>query len=192
VAKISFVLVVILLLALILPAIHPAGRSLKAEAKSDETQLVAAIDAFYTDYGYYPCEKNAADDTTDYFAATGATQAKLMDILRAANSPTVKKYNPKMTIYFDAPFVRDFNHPKSEIGADGAWYDRWGNPYLVKMVSNYNGFVLNPYSANAGPTHLKTGVIVWSLGPDGKGATSSTGNGDKDAGFNEDDVVSWQ
>jgi hypothetical protein len=78
------------------------------------------------------------------------------------------------------------------LGSDGAWYDPWGHPYLVKIDSNYNGIVLNPYSANAGDAKVKTGVIAWSLGADGKGATSATGGGDINTGIFYDDVLSWQ
>jgi hypothetical protein len=189
--KLLVLLFIIILFRLVGAAVHPAGRSLKAEAKSDETQLVTAIKAFYTDYGYYPCEKSTGDDTTDYFAATGAEQGQLIDILRATNSPIVKKWNPQMTVYLDVPFAKDLNHPISGLGSDGAWYDPWGHPYLVKIDSNYNGIVLNPYSANAGDAKLKTGVIAWSLGADGKGATSSTGGGDVNTGVFYDDVLSW-
>jgi len=88
--------------------------------------------------------------------------------------------------------VKDPTLPKSGIGPDGALYDPWGHPYLVKIDSNYNGSILNPYDENAGPKKIAAGAIVWSLGPNGKGATLPSGNGDKNAGVNNDDVTSWQ
>jgi hypothetical protein len=181
-----------ILMGLLLPGGGSQYAARKAQARNDETQLVTAIKAFYTAYGYYPCEKNPGDDTTDYFAATGPAQGKLIDILRATNSPTVKKYNPQMIVYLDEPFVRDFDHPKGGIGPNGAWYDPWGSLYLVKIDSNYNGSILNPYSANAGDAKLKTGAIAWSIGRDGKGAISATGGGDRNTGVYNDDVLSWQ
>jgi len=189
---ISVLLVILVLLGLMIPAIHGPSRGIKTEALNDETQFVTAINAFYTDYGYYPCEKNNGDDSKDYFANGGPDEAKLLNILRAnENDASVTKFNPKHTIYLDVPMARDRDHPMSGIGPDGVWYDPWGNPYLVKIDSNYKGTVLNPYSANAGIPKLPDGVIVWSLGPDGKGATSATGNGDRNTGFNRDDVLSW-
>jgi hypothetical protein len=163
-------------------------------AIDDERQLVSAINYFYQDRGYYPCAKNKGDDTQDYFVDGGAGEAQLLNILGDKNpdDTVVKKYNPQGTIYLYMRSANDLNHPKRGIGSDGVLYDPWGNPYLIKIDSNYNGIILNPYSANAGPAQLKAGVIVWSLGPDGTGATSSTGNGDKNSGVNSDAVISWQ
>ena len=165
----------------------------RASAKNDTTQLVTAIKQFYTDYGYYPCNETSGGDENDYFATGRAAQAKVVNILRAWTiDADAAKYNTRDTIYLDVPNAKNPSNPKSGIGPDGVWYDPWGNPYLIRIDSNNKGEVLNPYSANAGDATLKVGVIVWSLGPDGKGATSATGNGDKNAGANLDDVLSWQ
>ena len=176
-----------------MPRIHPAGGSLKAAARYDETQFANAITQFYADYGYYPCNKNTGGDANDYLINGGPGEAQLFKILadNEADNPIIKKMNPRGTIYLDVPSVRDPVKPKSGIGPDGVWYDPWGNPYLIKIDNNYNGIILNPYSANAGPAQLKLGVIVWSLGPDGQGATSPTANGDKNKGIFQDDVTTW-
>ena len=52
---------------------------------------------------------------------------------------------------------------------DGRYYDPWGTPYLIEIDGGYDNQLANPYSANAGPTTLATGVIAWSLGSDQAG-----------------------
>jgi type II secretory pathway pseudopilin PulG len=191
-------LILILMFMALIPAAinHPDVQARRTAALSDERQLVAAIQAFYTDYGDYPCETNTAGDENDYFTNGAPGQAKLITILCGAEAggatgSAITKFNPHQSAYIDVPRVKNASHPRSGIGGDGAWYDPWGNPFLVKIDSNYNGTILNPYSSNAGPAQLKAGVIVWSLGPDGEGATSATGNGDKNTGVFEDDIISW-
>ena len=196
--RLALLAVALILVALVFPGMfgpplgaHNAGP--KATAKNDGTQLATAIKQYYEDYGQYPCDPTTGGDENDYFVTGGTGQAKLFNILRAYDKdPSVKDYNSRGTIYLDVPNAKDPAHPRSGIGPDGVWYDPWGHPYLVKIDSNYNGTVLNPYTANADPAKLEMGVIVWSLGADGKGAASTTGNGDKDTGIYRDDVVSWK
>jgi hypothetical protein len=75
---------------------------------------------------------------------------------------------------------------------DGKYYDPWGTPYLVAIDGSYDNQLLNPYTNNAGATpNLYIGVIAWSLGADGSGATGFA-SGDKSTGVYADDVISWQ
>jgi prepilin-type N-terminal cleavage/methylation domain-containing protein len=90
--------------------------------------------------------------------------------------------------------------------------DPWGSPYIISLDLNYDEkcrdsyYSLTPVSEiavgqNSGLNGLvksgqkdtfeaKTGVMVWSLGPDKK----ATMNGDMKAnkGFNKDNILSWQ
>ena len=45
------IFIVVILLGLLLPAIHPAHRGIKAEAKWDLGQFCTAVNAYHTDYG---------------------------------------------------------------------------------------------------------------------------------------------
>src|SRR6266566_8287922 len=49
-------------------------RARRTQAKNDVTQLVTAINAFYTEYGRYPVNVPAGN-TTDAFFGTGAVPA---------------------------------------------------------------------------------------------------------------------
>src|SRR5438067_7180434 len=66
-------LVVIAIIAILLGFVFPVfqgvqDRAKKVQAKNDLTQIVTAVNAFYTEYGRYP---NAAADTTDAAATYG-------------------------------------------------------------------------------------------------------------------------
>jgi hypothetical protein len=108
------------------------------------------------------------------------------------------------------------NDPQPPAGVDnaGVYRDPWGNPYIISMDLNYDeqcqdaiyclnkvsGF--NQNSANPGlnglvnPDTSKNDnflyhgkIMVWSAGPDGK---IDPINLPANAGYNKDNVLSWQ
>jgi prepilin-type N-terminal cleavage/methylation domain-containing protein len=174
-------LVVITIIAILMALLFPAFRSVqdqakRTQAKNDLTQIVTATNAFYTEYGKYPL---ATDDTPI------TNNAALLTELRGLPAATE---NPKQIVFLSPPDAKDPIHPRSGIGGDGQYYDPWGNPYIIAIDGNYDNLITpKPYSANAGSSPLRSGVIAWSLGKDGKG-----GSGDKNAGAADDDVISWQ
>ncbi|HEX3817328.1 MAG TPA: type II secretion system protein [Chthoniobacterales bacterium] len=180
-------LVVITIIAILMALLFPAFRSVqdqakRTQAKNDLTQIVTAVNAFYTEYGKYPINGNA--DIT--FGGTGTTNDKLFDAIRGTD-PTL---NPKAISFINPPDVKDAAHPRAGIGTTtgaGQYYDPWGVPYLIAIDGDYDGQIANPYSSNAGAPKLRAGALAWSLGKDGKG-----GSADKNAGTSDDDVISWQ
>ena len=197
-------LIVIAIIAVLAGLAFPAFQSVqtaarKTQAKNDVTQIVSAINAFYTEYGQYPWTANTTvtDDTTDFFAGDDDNNNKLFDILRGdpANG-TVQTYNPRAIAFFQPPVAKDPNLPKSGIGGNGRMYDPWGATYRVRMDNNYNNKLENPYTANTGagfdPVNL--GAIAWSTGKDLDGAKAGgKGNGGaKSSTTSNDDVISWQ
>src|SRR5947208_8431596 len=155
----------------------------KTQAKNDLTQIVNAVNAFYTEYGKYPL---ATDDSTI------ANNADLFYTLRAvasgANAGDV--VNPRKIVFINPPNVKNDTAGNRRSGvstADGNYYDPWGTPYRIAIDGDYNNDINpNPYTADtgAGPSPLNIGVIAWSLGKDGVQGT---------ANFNaSDDVISWQ
>jgi len=104
------------------------------------------------------------------------------------------------------------------LGEDGVFRDPWGNPYIISFDMNYDNqtrdavYRHRSVSQLAGSTtgsglnglfqsdklvpdsyEARTGVMIWSLGPDGA-ATDSDGNPTTDnanSGVNKDNVTSW-
>jgi prepilin-type N-terminal cleavage/methylation domain-containing protein len=189
-------LVVISIIAILIGLLFPAFKGVqdqakKVQTKNDLTQIVTAVNAFYTEYGQYPCPPNPGGDGADFVAADDSNQSDLMNELRAPSSTTAPALNPRRVSFLNAPSAKDPTLPgngaKSGVASDGRWYDAWGSAYRIKIDSNYNNTLTNPYTANAGLADINTGVIAWSIGKDQKG-----GSGDKKSTDSDDDVISWQ
>ena len=204
-------LVVIAIIAILIGLLFPAfsavqNQARKTQAKNDLTQIVNAVNAFYTEYGKYPVPSTAvAGDCVFTASIAGVPNSYgndwLLNELRgcpiagggascSANGPT---NNTRQIVYLSPPTVRDPNIPKSGIGttgiSTGRFFDPWGSPYNVEFDSSYDNQLTNPYNADsgAGPGTLSQGVIGWSLGLDLQLGTNSDGNY-----TNSDDVISWQ
>ncbi len=192
-------LVVIAIIAILIGLLFPAFRAVqdqakRTQAKNDLTQIVTAVNAYYTEYGKYPLPTTA---TSDYIYGPGgaATNDDLFYALRAVAGGNINgsdAANPRKIVFINPPYVKDPSNPRSGIGTPtgtrpGQYYDPWGTPYAVEIDGNYNNQIAtNPYTADtgAGPGTLGLGVIAWSFGKDG-----TQGN----ANFNaSDDVISWQ
>jgi prepilin-type N-terminal cleavage/methylation domain-containing protein len=192
-------LVVIAIIAILIGLLFPAFRAVqdqarRTQAKNDLTQIVTAVNAYYTEYGKYPLV------TADTIITTTSTpnNADLFYTLRAVasglNAGDVA--NPRKIVFINPPDVKDPANPRSGIGTAatnlGRYFDPWGTPYLVEIDGNYDNQLANLYTANAGSTpNLQVGVIAWSLGKDQNGATAAA-SGDKKTGVYDDDVISWQ
>jgi prepilin-type N-terminal cleavage/methylation domain-containing protein len=191
-------LVVIAIIAILIGMLFPAYRAVQnqarqTQAKNDLTQIVTAVNAFYTEYGRYPLAPAA--DTI--YGPAGSLNDNLFYTLRAVASGAnaLDVANPRKIIFISPPDVKDPNSPRSGIGTTtgpGQYFDPWGTPYNIEIDGAYDNAVANPYTANAGFfPNLQIGVIAWSLGKDKGGATAAA-SGDKNTGVYDDDVISWQ
>jgi prepilin-type N-terminal cleavage/methylation domain-containing protein len=189
-------LVVIAIIAILVGLLFPAFKAVQnqarqTQAKNDLTQIVNAVNAFYTDYGKYP---SVTADTIITTSST-PTHADIMCTLRAVScgANTANAVNTRQIVFINPPDAKDQTNPHSGIKtSDNRWYDAWGTPYLMEIDGGYDNQVANPYTANAGAApNLFIGVIAWSLGADGAGATAAA-SGDKKTGVYSDDVISWQ
>jgi prepilin-type N-terminal cleavage/methylation domain-containing protein len=189
-------LVVIGIIAILVGLLFPAFKAVQnqarsTQAKNDLTQIVNAVNAFYTDYGKYPI--SGTSDVT--FGPTN--NETLLRELRGCTAPSgdcvaAATFNTRQIVFISPPDVKDSANPRSGIGIAaanrGQYFDPWGRNYVIRIDGDYTNQVANPYSANAGATpNLQIGVIGWSLGPDQLG-----GSGDKNASTAADDVISWQ
>ena len=191
-------LVVIAIIAILIGLLFPAFQAVqnqarRTQAKNDLTQIVTAVNAYYTEYGKYPLV--AADNTI--YGPAGSLNDGLFYTLRAVafGANALDAANPRKIVFINPPDVKDPANPRSGIGtaaADlGQYFDPWGKPYNVEIDGGYDNIVDNPYTANSGASPLQIGVIAWSLGKDGSGAIAA-GSGDKNTGVYDDDVISWQ
>jgi prepilin-type N-terminal cleavage/methylation domain-containing protein len=188
-------LVVIAIIAVLIGLLFPAFRAVqdqarKTQAKNDLTQIVNAVNAYYTEYGKYPLAAPSADAT---FSANNNT---LFDVLRNMTGINPgNTLNPRGIVFVQPLPAKDQNNPKSGVKTStGVWYDPWGSPYNVAIDGNYNNIVRAPNYTDLASTYVTatdgsgdigvgTGVISWSIGTDGQQATIYKGS---------DDVISWQ
>jgi prepilin-type N-terminal cleavage/methylation domain-containing protein len=201
-------LVVIAIIAILIGLLFPAFRAVqdqakRTQAKNDLTQIVNAVNAFYTDYGRYPIA--GTTETTFGPGGTPLTNETLFTELRgctamAGSCPAAASINTRQIVFISPPDVKDAANPRSGIATQtvtvngvvipqGSYVDPWGTNYVIRIDGDYNNQVVNPYGANAGATPLALGVIALSLGKDQLGGVLSA---DKNAGTASDDVISWQ
>jgi len=196
-------LVVIAIIAILVGLLFPAFKAVQnqarsTQAKNDLTQIVNAVNAFYTDYGKYPLAAGITTDTTYGPGGSPPTNHTLFTELRACTAvtgscPAVASINTRQIVYISPPDVKNSASPRSGIGTAagnlGQYFDPWGTNYVIRIDGDYNNQELNPYATNAGANPLQLGVIALSLGLDGSGGV---GSADKNAGTAYDDVISWQ
>jgi prepilin-type N-terminal cleavage/methylation domain-containing protein len=188
-------LVVIMIIAILLGLAFPVfqgvqNQARKAQARNDLAQIVTAVNAYYAEYGRYPLAPATPADTT---FGTAPTNAQLFNELR---SVTVTQ-NPRRIVFLSPPDAKDPINPRAGISlapaSAGQYFDPWGKPYLIRIDSDYDNQVTNPYSQNAGGAPLlRSGVIAWSFGKDALSQSISSAPSDKNTGTNKDDVISWQ
>ena len=153
--------------------------------------------------------------TVPYNANNSEVVAILMDsTTMPPGSPVNPAHikNPQQINFLNAKMADTATHPG--VGPDGVYRDPWGNPYIISMDLNYdekcwdalyrlqsvsqsaagkpqgfNGlFNTKDPVAGAGDYYALTGgVMVWSLGPDGKFDTGKVTDI-----LNVDNVVSWK
>ena len=197
-------LVVIVIISVLAGLSFPVYQSVqnsakKTQAKNDVTQIVTAVNAFYTEYGKYPIASSVTTDTTATYGQ-GATNSKILfDELRGKTTATL---NTRQIVFISPAEDPNQLKPKGKIGSDGQFYDPWGSAYVLRIDADYDNEVANPYAPDttAGPAKIRQGVLSWSLGKNGMlggGGTlqdntfgAETGTTGKYQGSG--DVISWQ
>ena len=205
-------LVVIAIIAILVGLLFPAFKAVQnqarsTQAKNDLTQIVNAVNAFYTDYGKYPVPSTvpAGSDSSFSWNVTGTynpgwyNDAVLNELRACTASDTTScsgaaSLNTRQIVYISPALVKDPASPRSGIATGaasvykGRFFDAWGSPYSIVIDSSYDNRVTNPYgdTGGAGVNPLPQGVLAWSNGPD----TFLGSN--NNIYTNSDDVISWQ
>src|SRR5947208_15547765 len=157
-------LVVIAIIAVLLGLAFPVFQGVidhakKVQAKNDVTQIVTAVNAFYTEYGKYPVVSTI---TTDAFYGTlpagvliptGCANAGTNDVLFNILRGTDTTNNPRAIVFLSPNTARNTTPPKGgisqSVGTVGQYMDVWGSPYPIVIDSDYNNQIIttpNPYS----------------------------------------------
>jgi prepilin-type N-terminal cleavage/methylation domain-containing protein len=197
-------LVVIAIIAILVGLLFPAFKAVQnqakqTQAKNDLTQIVNAVNAFYTEYGKYPI--SGTSDVTFGPGGSPTTNETLFTELRGCpnpptgSCPAAASINTRQIVFISPPDVKNSASPRSGIGIavanKGQYFDPWGTNYVIRIDGDYNNQLLNPYTADtgAGAGTLNQGVMAWSAGSDGK---SPGYNGGTTTFSASDDVISWQ
>ena len=188
-------LVVITVIAILIGLLFPAFRGVqdqakRTQAKNDLTQIVTAVNAFYTEYGKYPI---APDDNPLSATNRGNLMYTLRAVASGANANNA--VNTRQIVFISPPDAKDQTTPRSGIKtSDGQWYDPWNTPYNIAIDADYNNQITNPYGTNggAGASPLSQGVLAWSYGSDQQSGTGGNNVYKDTSGVQSDDVISWQ
>ncbi len=186
--------IIIILMGLLFPAFRGVqDQAKRTQAKNDLTQIVTAVNAYYTEYGKYPLAAQGDDAQAIFTTDNSDVINTLRAVASGANAGDA--LNPRKIVFITPPDVKDPANPRSGVTAAGKYFDPWGavtgqassGIYHVAIDGDYNNTITNPYGANtgAGGDPIRQGVIAWSLGKDG--ALGNAG-----AFTNSDDVISWQ
>jgi prepilin-type N-terminal cleavage/methylation domain-containing protein len=196
--------IILILVGLLFPAFKAVqDQAKRTQAKNDLTQIVNAVNAYYTEYGKYPLGAGITADTTFGSGGSPTDNETLFRELRGCTGATgsclaAATINTRQIVFISPPDVKNAANPRSGIGTTagvggnvGQYFDPWGTNYVIRIDGDYNNQVANPYGATggAGSDPLQQGVIAWSLGKD---QTLGTLNPPSSSFTNSDDVISWQ
>jgi type II secretory pathway pseudopilin PulG len=177
VTVITIIAVLTSLLIAVIGSVKESAR--RVHAKSDLSNIVTAIKAYYSDYGVYPVRPDQAGSEVTF----AIDNSDLFDALRAVpeGANAQRQLNPRGIVFLEVPLAHDQLKPRSGI-AHGCWFDPWGpqsdkpesGVYHIRIDTADTNRVTNPYPGGdpdegepAFQPTLNLGVIAWSLGKGG-------------------------
>lgn len=185
------IVIISILMGILLPVVNSVRTNAKkARAKSECNAILTAVKQYEAIYGYLP--------VSGWYDPTDLTKYRLfMEMLTCYDGPDSDSNiydsnnlgNPRKIRFLDVPGSYgtstddrgDLPSGAEAPGKAGDYVDPWGGRYMIYIDTDYDGVV----SVNG--SNLNGTVFVYSLGPDGKHDTGSSGHSK-----NKDNVCSWK
>ena len=194
-----------ILAGLIIPAVISSKRQGKiATARADMSSISAAFEHMNKEYGTMAksdgsstyklggvsfTKSSNGDITIGELSGNKYTSSAKTDYCKVIAelcvpekiTPSLNKKNIKM---LDPKKEYDASKgPTEGDNPDHTWLDPWGNPYMIRINVDSSETLTDPSKSDK---KLSARIILWSLGPDGKGADAY---GDD---TNKDNIASWK
>ena len=166
------------------------------QARADMTSIRTAFEGMYRDYGkmaqgnklggksfdkktgtspdYAYIE--VGDNKADYCCAI----AELADPTNTKDSYSVSLNKRKIKYLDPRPEYDPSKSPTDSDNQENTWLDPWGNPYRMRIDVGAAETIPDPSKSGK---YLSARIILWSLGPDGKGSSDD----DK-----KDNIAGWK
>lgn len=177
----TVIAIIVILMGLLFPTINTVKNQARAaQAKTDATSMVAAVKAYYTEYGRYPVpfavvDTNQTDYTYDDNGSANNYNSVLMGILTAnTNNPThststnppagswsISADNPRQIVFFEGAIAKTPGGYGMQ--TNGQFLDPWGKQYRIRIDTDYDGAVRDPEDDS---NLLRNPVLAWSCGQD--------------------------
>src|SRR5437016_12874378 len=125
-------LVVITIIVILMGLLFPAFRGVqdqakKIQAKNDLTQIVTAVNAFYTEYGRYPIDSSVTTDSAATYGTGGTSSKAVFDELRGITA----NLNTRKIVFISPAEDPSQISPKGKIGSDGQFHDPWTSACVI-------------------------------------------------------------
>lgn len=207
----TVIAIIAILMGLLFPAIGIVKeQARKVQAKTDVTNIVAAVKQYYTEYGKYPPvvatatapTATAPDDFIgDVASGAGIHTNALFNTLRSISAGVNENYvfNPRRIVFFEGKIANDPVAPRSGFSDNapspdqqGFFYDPWGKEYNIVIDSNYDNTIdISTQYSDFTDTPVRVGCGAFSMGKDNKLGTNDDKQY-KNGTTLSDDVISWQ
>lgn len=159
--------IIVVLAALSFGAAQVAIKKANAlKTRTTATAVAAAVDNYYQEYSKLP----AIGGATDEVRTEGEAGIELLLVLLGKEDDTGTMQNPRKIPFLNVETGRNKNKGGlvySNGGAGGqieGLYDAWGQPFYIKMDTEYEDEILDPLTQGNVVRDKK--VIVYSLGAD--------------------------
>lgn len=178
------VIVIIATLAAILTPviIRALERADVAKAQQDMASIVAAVQAYYREYGIMPIgDTNGYPDHT-YVGKWGNVNAnpirhtRIMNILRGLDTTN----NPRRIVFLEVPEsamagvasirASDPVASRTYIPEEGYYLDPWSNPYLIVVDSDFDNTIGGFHAIIGGIGGAAIQAMIVNLSPRGNGS----------------------